>query len=280
MFINPMLLHKSEPFSDPKWIFEPKMDGIRLLFSKINNNVQLYTRHNHNVTERFPELLKIPVHNDVILDGELICYDPEQNKVDFERCMERFMTRRPQKRQQLEVHYVVFDILHYDGMDVRHLPLIKRKEILDSVIEDTGYISKIKYVPNEGERYFEAIKQMDLEGMVAKRKDSPYESKRSAKWLKVINWKYVDVYITGFKKKELGWLCSVKEGDRLKSVGILDLGTTPESKEAFYRVAKSIRIEENEDVVFLEPKIQAKVKIRNWTRKGMLRSPSFVGFTL
>ncbi|SFE42079.1 DNA ligase-1 [Bacillus sp. OV194] len=280
MFINPMLLHKSEPFSDPKWIFEPKMDGIRLLFSKIKNNVQLYTRHNHNVTERFPELLKIPVHNDVILDGELICYDPEQNKVDFERCMERFMTRRPQKRQQLEVHYVVFDILHYDGMDVRHLPLIKRKEILDSVIEDTGYISKIKYVPNEGERYFEAIKQMDLEGMVAKRKDSPYESKRSAKWLKVINWKYVDVYITGFKKKELGWLCSVKEEDRLKSVGILDLGTTPESREAFYRVAKSIRIEENEDVVFLEPKIQAKVKIRNWTRKGMLRSPSFVGFTL
>jgi DNA ligase 1 len=279
MFISPMLLHKSEPFSDPDFIIEPKLDGIRIIVSKINGNINIYTRHNNDVTSRFPELLEIPIKEDFILDGELICFDPEKNKVDFELCMERFMTKREEKRNMLPINYVVFDILHYDGEDLKNHTLLERKNILESVLKDTTLVSKIRYIREHGEKYFEAIKEIDLEGMVAKHIDSTYVvNHRSKNWVKVINWKYVDVYITSYRKDKLAWICSIEEEGILRYAGILELGTTPADRKAFYQVTKTIIKEETDKIVYLEPKIKARVKIRNWTRNNMLRSPVFVKF--
>lgn len=280
MFIQPMLLEKSEPFSHPDWIFEPKMDGVRLILSQINNKVNLYTRHHNNVTSRYPELHHLSFSNDIILDGEIICYNPDTNRVDFELCMERFMTRSSHKSKLLPVHYVVFDILYYNGNDLRNLPLSRRKEILDAVLEDTEYISKIRYVKEHGKSFFDAARELQLEGVVAKRVNSVYESRRSNSWRKIINWQFEEVYLTGFKKGEFGWLCSVQEHNQFRQVGILEYGTSPQDRQAFYQVAKSLIIEETENMVLLDPKIRAKVKMRNWTRKGMLRTPVFCRFVL
>lgn len=275
-----MLLQKSEPFSSPDWIFEPKMDGVRILLSKINKEVKIYTRHRNNVKLRYHELHDISVKKDIILDGEIVCYDPENNKVDFELCMKRFMTRRPDKMKNLPINYVVFDILHYDGNDLRNLPLIERKEILHAVLEDSEYVSKIRYITEHGKEFFEAAQQMDLEGIVAKRADSLYEGRRSHEWRKIINWKYEDVYITGYKKNGLGWLCSVEDNGHFRYAGLLEFGTTPDDRKAFYRVSQSLVIEETDKFVYLEPKIRVKVKIRNWTRNNMLRTPVFCEFIL
>ncbi|KZE67984.1 hypothetical protein AWM68_17585 [Fictibacillus phosphorivorans] len=279
MYLSPMLLHKSEPFSNSDWIYEPKMDGIRITVSKFKGKIKICTRHHNDVTERFPELFDIPIKEDFVLDGEIIVYDPESKKIDWELCMERFMTRKFEKRKLLPVNYVVWDILHYDGEDLKNLTLLERKLILESVLTDTEIVSKIRYIKEHGEKYFEAIKNIDLEGMVAKHIDSTYVvNHRSKNWLKVINWKYVDVYITGYRKEKFGWLCSVEEHGKLRTAGVLELGTTPTDRKAFYNVASSIIQEEDSNYTYIEPKIKARVKIRNWTRNNMLRTPAFDAF--
>lgn len=279
MFIKPMLLEKSEIFSSSDWIYEPKMDGIRLILSQLQGEILLYTRHHNNVTSRYPELLQFPISKDIILDGELICYDPNSSKVDFELCMERFMAKGTNRSKELPVHYVVFDILHYDGEDLRKYPLHERKQILHEVLTDTENISKIRYIEGQGEQLFKAARDMYLEGIVAKRSNSIYESRRSANWRKIINWRYEEVYITGYKKDEFGWLCSVKEDGHYRYVGILEYGTTPDERKAFYQVTKSLVIEEKDNVILLEPMVKAKIKIRNWTRNKMLRTPVFCEFS-
>lgn len=283
-FISPMLLEKSETaFSDSHYLYEPKMDGHRLLYSKIGGKVTLYTRHNNIVTNKYPELLHIPIEKDVILDGEVISYEPETKTVDFERLMERFLLSKPDKIKHAAitnpVQFIVFDVLMFDGKDVRNLPLIQRKALLEEILEDTLPITKIRYIEERGEDYFEAIQQFKLEGMVAKRKNSRYVSKRSSDWLKVINWTYVDdVYITGFKKGEFGLLCAVKEGDRLRPAGVIEFGMSPEVKREFYRKANALKVKEDDKHVYVSPEIKCQVKTRNWTKKQMLRIPVFTKF--
>lgn len=90
MFIGPMLLATaSSPFSDSKFIFEPKVDGHRLIFSQQSGAIRLYTRHNNDCTRQYPEL-HVPFKNDIILDGEVACVDPSTGLSDFEAVMSRF----------------------------------------------------------------------------------------------------------------------------------------------------------------------------------------------
>ncbi|MDN4096209.1 RNA ligase family protein [Brevibacillus agri] len=226
----------------------------------------------------------MPVNKDVILDGEVYSID-EDGQIDFERVMSRFQTKGPDRvaaaMGRVPVRFMVFDILHYDGRDLRGLPLLKRKEILDHVVPDAPAIHKIQFIEKEGSALFEAIKEQDLEGIVCKRKDSTYVGKRSADWIKVINYQYSDVYISGYRKGDFGWLASVLETDgRLRPVGVIELGVPPAHKRAFRGVCQQLVIGEDKNFVYLEPKLQATVKFRNWTKSGMLRSPVFVDFVL
>ena len=88
-----MLLHKIDhPFDDDEYITELKLDGIRLILSKFNNTIKLYTRHNNEVTSKFPELLQLNIPDGTVLDGEIIVTDTH-GKPDFESMMERFQSR-------------------------------------------------------------------------------------------------------------------------------------------------------------------------------------------
>lgn len=150
MFVDPMLLATSpEPFSDPHYIFEPKIDGHRLLFSQEDGQIRLYTRHETDCTRQYPELLT-PFENDILLDGEVACTDPDTGLVDFEEVMARFQLKKYQRIQQLAakspVTYVVFDILRYKGQDLRKLPLIGRKEILADIIMPNKHFGVIPFV--------------------------------------------------------------------------------------------------------------------------------------
>jgi DNA ligase 1 len=285
MFISPMLLKQvDKPFDNSSWIYEPKIDGHRLLLSKMGGVTKLYTRHKNECTVQYPELHSVPVDGDVILDGEVFCVD-QHGQIDFELVMNRFHTKGADKiaaiMKRQPVGYMVFDILYFKGRDLRGLPLLQRKEILDHVLPNTSTISKIQFIEKEGTALFDAIKQQDMEGIVCKRKDSVYVGKRSADWLKVINYQYADVYITGYKKGEFGWLASVADfSGRLRPAGIIELGVPPIHKQAFYRVCKQLVKGEDKDFVYLEPRLQATVKFRNWTRNGLLRSPVFVDFVI
>jgi DNA ligase-1 len=120
-----------------------------------------------------------------------------------------------------------------------------------------------------------------MEGIVAKRKNSQYVSSRTDSWLKIINWTHVDIYISGYRKKEFGLLASVlTQNGRMKPAGIIELGVTPMQRMAFYSVKDALKTSEDGEFVYLEPRLKARVKIRNWTRGGFLRSPVFVEFII
>lgn len=271
-FISPMLLEQVDsPFSDGQYIFEPKIDGHRLILSRSNGVTRLYTRHHNDVTAKYPEL--IADGPDIVLDGEIAVMDPDTGIPDFELTMQRFQS----KKSRLPVSYVVFDILRYDGTDLRNLPLVERKSILDHAITDTPTISKIAYVDGRGEDLWDAIIARNMEGVVAKRKDGRYHTgKRTPDFVKIINYSYVEVCIAGYRKGDFGWLAQHNG----RPAGVIELGVPPAHKQAFYGVAKPLITGEDRDFVYVQPLIKARVKFRNWTRSGMLRSPVFVDFVL
>ena len=253
-FIYPMLLEQADkPFSDGRYVFEPKIDGHRLILSRSNGQTRLYTRHNNDVTSKYPEL--ITDGPDMILDGELAVIDPDTGIPDFELTMARFQS----KRSRLPISYVVFDILHYDGADLRGLTLMERKAVLDRAITDTPTMSKIAYIDGRGEDLWDAIVARNMEGIVAKRKDGRYHAdKRTDDFLKIINYTYVDVHIAGWRKGDFGWLTHYNG----RSAGVIELGVPPTHKKAFYGVAKQLITGEDSDFVYIQPQIKARVKMR------------------
>ncbi|MCM3205630.1 ATP-dependent DNA ligase [Paenibacillus illinoisensis] len=286
MFISPMLLEKADaPFSDSRYLFEPKIDGHRLIFSQIDGNVRLYTRHNNDCTRQYPEIAAARFDHDVILDGEIACVNPANGVSDFEAVMSRFSARKADKIRNLTVTnpatFAVFDVLRYRDADVRKLPLIERKEILAGLAMPNVSMGVVPYVEGAGEALFTQIEAREMEGVVAKRKDSAYVSRRSPDWRKIINWTYADVFITGYRKGEFGWLAGVVDDrGKVRPAGIIEFGASPTHKKAFYGVSKSILSGEDSEFVYVEPRIGARVKMRNWTKAGMLRTPVFCEFVV
>jgi DNA ligase 1 len=273
LFISPMLLHKvNHPFDDSEYITELKLDGIRLILSKFNNTIKLYTRHNNEVTSKFPELLALDIPNGTVLDGEIIVTNSE-GKPDFEAMMERFQSRRSEHK----IQYCVFDIVYFEGKKVT-LPLIERKELLDSILEPNETIVKVQWMYGNGEAYFDLVKKQGLEGIVLKRAESKYQvNKRSKDWLKVINYQYADAVITGLRKDDFGLLLAIQEDGKLKPGGVMEF-MVPEAKKVFYNKYPELIKDENKKFIFLEPEIKCRVKFRNYTKAGLLRIPSFVEY--
>ncbi len=270
VFVSPMLLQKVDlPFDDEAYITELKLDGIRLILSKFDSKVRLYTRHNNEVTSKFQELLTIDIPEGTVLDGEIIVTNQE-GKPDFEAMMSRFQSKSNNLIDGT-LTYVVFDIIQYKGQSVTRLPLLERKHLLDEIIpQDTSLVSKVKFIEGHGSAYFDLVRQQGLEGIVLKRKDSRYEvGKRSLAWLKVINYQYEDVLITGLTKGEFGALLSFLDG---RPAGVMEF-IPPAERKNLYQLNKVLN--ENEKFTFIKP-IECRVKYRNLTKTGLHRLPSFV----
>jgi DNA ligase-1 len=121
-----------------------------------------------------------------------------------------------------------------------------------------------------GAANFDLVQQRGLEGIVLKRKDSRYEvGKRSQEWLKVINYQYADVMITGLRKGEFGLLLSFLDG---KPAGIIEF-MPPAKRKELYKLQQVVS--EDDKFIFIEP-VKCRVKYRNLTKAGFLRIPSFV----
>lgn len=269
MFIPPMLLQRREQiFDDPRYLFEPKIDGHRLLLSLQDGAVRLYTRHNNDVTAKYPELHVPPVDADsIVLDGELACVLPD-GSICFESVMRRFMSNPGSTAAaELPVHYFVFDVLRLDGEDLRRLTLLDRKAILSGVLTNNNHFSRVIHVEGNGSALFGVIKKRRMEGVVAKLSRSLYVGKRSQSWLKIINYTYADVEVVGLRKSTFGWL--VRHEERI--VGVVELAVPAVHKRAM----RGLAVGESGDYIRIQP-VGIRVRFRNWTRAGMLRSPEFV----
>jgi len=282
MFVEPMLLGKrEEPFDDDRYIFQPKIDGHRLILSRTAGQVRLYTRHNNDVTLQYPELHNVPVDGDVdvVLDGEVARMD-ETGWIDFEAVMERFRLTKQERISEaartMPVHYYVFDVLHYNGEDVRGWPLTDRLALLSDITSSNPHYSNVLTVPGAGIALFNTVKERRLEGIVAKRKSSVYVGRRSENWLKIINYEYADVHIAGYRKGDFGWLAHI-DG---RPAGVIELAVPAAHKKAFYNVARTLVTGEDRNFVYVQPRIKARVRFRNYYKSGMLRTPEFVEFVL
>ncbi|PZE22288.1 hypothetical protein [Paenibacillus xerothermodurans] len=285
MFIAPMLLQQREkPFSDPAYVFEPKIDGHRVILSRRDGETRLFTRHQTDCTKQYPELWNPLVDGDVMLDGEVCCIDPATGNIDFELVMDRFQLKKQDKIDtftvQRPVHFVVWDILYHNGRSLCDLPLTERRSILESVLQTNANFSIVPQIQEHGEALYQSIVARSMEGMVAKRKDSKYVSRRSPDWLKIINYQYSEVYLAGIRKEDFGWLAHVEENGSKRPAGIIELGVKPIHKTAFSTVSKQLIIGEDRQFVYLDPKLKARVKFRNWTRNGSLRTPVFLDFVV
>lgn len=191
--LRPMLARTAEaPFSRSGWLFELKYDGMRVLASKRPGQVRLHTRNGRELAAAYPEIARalelLPV-DDFVLDGELVALDA-RGRSSFERLQRRLGQRDAADvaRARIEVPTVLyaFDLLAAGGYDLRALPLHERKALLAGFVPALGQVRRADHVEEHGEALFEAAADNGLEGVVAKRADSRYETgRRSDAWRKL-----------------------------------------------------------------------------------------------
>jgi bifunctional non-homologous end joining protein LigD len=177
--IEPIVLSaRPHPFDDPDWLFEPKYDGFRGILYSSAGDCQLRSRRDFQF-DRFGDLCSriagVLGARDAILDGEVVALN-RQGKPVFRDLM----------RGQGFIAFAAFDLLWLDGTDLRRKPLSERKHLLGELLpEDTGPLYKILTLEEHGRALFSAIKKMDLEGIVAKRRTDPYAA--GTTWYKIKN---------------------------------------------------------------------------------------------
>ncbi|GFZ77613.1 SPBc2 prophage-derived DNA ligase-like protein LigB [Paenibacillus marchantiophytorum] len=281
MFISPMLLQEAKDnkaFRSKNYIAELKLDGMRCIVSNMDR-LYVYTKQSDLITNKFPELHNCPIPEGTVLDGELVVLD-DQGRSDYEAMTARFYARK----NKTPVIFYAFDIMRYKGIDVTALPLLKRKELLDQAFVENESYRKVSVHEGNAVDYFEQICREGLEGIVMKSKkdNSRYQTrKRSKQWQKVINWTYADVYISGYRKNEFALLASIDSANGSKiPAGVIEIGVTALHKETLERVKHRLVFKEDQNFAYMEPLLMARIKTRNWTKSGKLRSPVFMEFVV
>ncbi|MFC4306070.1 ATP-dependent DNA ligase [Cohnella boryungensis] len=281
MYLAPMLpVAGSAPFDDKRYIFEPRIDGQRLLLSMQNGLVHLFTRHGNEIAPRYPELHRVPIddNSDVLLDGVVTCLNRDTGMTDYEALLDRSKCIKPMHIQegvrQSPVHYFVFDILRYRGKDVRGKTLTERKTLLHKALTGNRYFSFIPGLPDHGVALYRALTAKGFGGIVAKRKSSPYVSRADDNWRSIVHYNYAIVQIAGYRKNQFGWLLKHRE----RIVGLLDGDVPSAYRNAFLGVSSILKLNEDRDYVYVRPDIEARVRFRRWTREGRLYAPELIDF--
>ncbi|MGG3152412.1 ATP-dependent DNA ligase [Paenibacillus glucanolyticus] len=283
-----MLLEKTpSPLTSSKYLAEPKIDGVRGLLIGDTNYSRLWSRHQTDMTNQFPEICKkINKGRSIILDGEVASFNPDLSDFDFDSVMDRFRLRNEFKikiaAERSPTTFIAWDILYYNGQDLRGLPLYKRKEILNEVLIDDGVISKVASLSGlHGENLAKQVVERGWEGCVYKEVESSYQTgKRSKQWLKWLNYKEQEVYVTGIRKKKFGYMLSRFEQGEYKPAGILELGTSQQIRSKVWNIARTNINKEDSSYYYLlpTPVLRIKVKYVRLTRNGFMRTPSFLSF--
>ncbi len=290
---------RDEPFSKPGWLFELKLDGYRVRAAREDGEAKLVSRKGHEMTAAFPEIARAVAalpYDGLILDGELIVAD-DAGHPSFSRLQNRAkLSRLPEiKRAAVETPatFYVFDLLAFEGFDVRPLPLVKRKAILAKLLPRAGALRFSAHFDAKGEALYAQVVQLGLEGIMAKKADSPYRGGRSANWLKIRADRTDDFVVVGYSRPKgsrggFGALhLAGYENGKLVYAGRAGSGfTAKQLKEVSGELEESIRptppcegpVPEAKEHVWVEPKLVVEVRYKEWTPDGVLRQPVFLRF--
>src|SRR6266403_849325 len=294
--VEPMLATLSDhPFSDPHWLFEIKWDGVRALARIENGDLRLLSRTGTDTTKRYPELSSLPsalAAREAILDGEIVALDA-QGHSDFERLQERMHVRTPSEHLvvQIPVVYFAFDLLYCDGYDLRKATLLERKQLLSRLMHASARFRYSDHQLEKGKELFQLAEKNGLEGILAKRADSPYVSERSPCWLKLKITQTVDSVVGGWTAARTAalpfgsLLLGLYQGKKLQFIGHVGSGFDGKKlKELSSRLKELAALtcpfdavpETNEKPSWISPALVARVKFSGWTQEHSLRHPVFL----
>ena len=290
---------RERAFSKPGWIFELKLDGYRMLAARENDAPRLVTRRGNDATPAFPELARalaaLPFEG-LVLDGEVVVLD-ESGRPSFQRLQNRAkLSRAPDIKHaavEAPASLYLFDLLACEGFDLRPLPLLKRKSILARLLPRTGPLRYLEHFEKTGQALFEEVRKLGLEGIVAKKADSPYRAGRSEQWLKIRADRADDFVVVGFtrpKGSRGGFgalhLAGYVDG-KLVYAGRAGSGfTAMQLQEVAAALERTRRpdppctgpIPTDQGHTWVEPTLVCEVRYKEWTDDGLLRQPVFVRF--
>lgn len=283
------------PFSDPAWVFERKLDGIRAAVRKRGGEVTLTSRTGKPLTGAYPELveaLEAEPAADFLADGEIVAFDG--SRTSFERLQGRMGIHDPRlaRLTGIPVYLYLFDLPEFDGHDLAALPLRTRKATLKRVL---SFHDPVRYTPHRnerGEELFEEACAKGWEGLIAKRADSPYVHGRSGDWLKIKCSFEQELAIGGFtppggSRKHFGaLLVGYYEDGELRYAGKVGTGFSEAVLARLGAKLKELEVPNSpfergggqpRDARWVEPRLVGQFAFGEWTRDGKLRHPRFLG---
>ncbi len=278
-----------EPFDDKDWIFETKWDGFRAIAHK-SKKVELLSRNEKSFNLRFPQIVKEleQLPGNFIVDGEIVIFD-EKKRSSFQLLQNYNDTKKGIPR------FCIFDLMSYQGKDLTHLPLSKRKELLKKILGKKKWKHLIfsDHVDKKGKQLFEKAKKKNLEGIIAKRKNSSYQpSVRSRDWLKIKTKMRQEFVIGGFTEPRggrLGFgalLIGYYEKGKFVYAGHVGGGFNVSLLKKLYQQMTRLKRQKcpfvnepkpNTPVTWIQPKLICEVAFAEWTQDGILRQPIFQG---
>jgi bifunctional non-homologous end joining protein LigD len=301
--VHPMLATSVEkPFDDPGWLFEIKWDGYRAVSFIQDGKARLVSRNQNDLTGEFPELHELSksiTAKNAVLDGEIVVLD-EHGRASFSLMQQRTGIRkggrRTGARHELQIAYYLFDVIYLDGYDLRLVALEQRKQVLSQIIAPSELVRYSDHFP-EGLALFEVAKQKGLEGILAKKRASHYEERRSREWLKIKLTQTLDCVIAGYTDPEGSrqYFGSIvlglyDEKGRLIHVGQAGTGFNQAMLKEIWQLLKALETNRSAfygdvdaaHVHWVKPELVAEIKFTEWTHEsaegGMkLRAPVFLG---
>ena len=282
-------------FSGEEWQYEIKWDGFRTLAYLQNGEVELRSRNNNSFNKRFSrikeELQQFKIN--AVLDGEIVALD-ENGFSDFDRLL---------SGEKQSLTYFVFDILWYDGFDVTNLPLFERRLLLEQILPHSPIIRFSSHIEANGNELFELAKTHNIEGVVAKKKESVYvPGSRTKEWLKIKTGVECEAVVAGLfldrDKEGSGFsslIIGLEEKGNYKYIGLVERGLSPATLKKILATAsathESIFVpvptvnrkgpfrnkKKNPEIIWLEPTIICKVKYLELDKNGLMRHASFRG---
>jgi len=288
------------PRDEAGWAYEIKWDGVRALAYVEPGRLRLVSRNGNDVTAQYPEIGRMDRalgDREALLDGEVVAFDDE-GRPSFERLQKRIhLTSERQireRRRSTPVAYMAFDLLHLDGRSLLELPYSERRELLEELELKGPAWDTSGRREGGGEAFLAAGRERGLEGVVAKRLDSPYRpGRRSPAWVKVKNLEQVELLIGGWmpgegrRRERIGALLVGRRDDAgaLQYAGRVGTGFTESELDRLAGLLGPRERERNpfargrgpRGAVWVEPELSCAVGFREWTRDGLLRAPSYQG---
>ncbi|HXZ32148.1 MAG TPA: non-homologous end-joining DNA ligase [Terriglobales bacterium] len=302
--IHPMLATATDkPFDSPEWLFEIKWDGYRAISFIEHGKVRLVSRNQNDLTAQFAELQDLPQFikaESAVLDGEIVALD-EQGRSSFSLMQQRTGIRSHGRRvagqSDLPIAYYIFDLIYLNGYDLRRVSLEERKQVLAQIISNNKLVRYSEHFSEQGKALFEAARQQGLEGILAKRRGSLYEERRSREWLKIKITQTIDCVIGGYTDPEgsrqyFGALVLGLFDDKgqLIHVGQVGTGFDQTTLQHVWQALQKLNSKQSpfhgpveaQHVYWTKPKLVAEVKFTEWTHEtaegGLkLRAPVFMG---